>query len=588
VEEAASPGDGRRRKWPISAICAVAVLIVGLGAGAWALREFPRACQGAPVTITVAVQPEIGSAVREVAARFNVQTHDVRGRCVRVEIAERDPATVARMFTGRSLSSGGAGSPSAIDGWLPESWIWMYLARSTPAGAQRVPFGVDSVATSPVVFASSTGTAAQLRQRKAAVNWSLLLKADAGHLGLSRRMLDPATSAAGIATLMAAYKIDSAGLAGFAGAMESRSAITAPALFTDLTTLARDQRSLMAVTEQQVVAYDDTHRPNPAAALVPEEGTLSLDYPFGVTAPDPVRREAAEAFRYALLSRVGQDTFQRFGFRTPSGTLSADLARRYGLAESAPKQLNLADPAKTALTSVREWTRLAPQVRLLVLLDASGSMLGQAAGGRTRLQLAARTLRSGLRLLPAGAQAGLWSVATASSGGPGGGVGYRELVPMTAVTGGSGGRAGVGAGGTDGADRIASAADRIRPAASAGTGLYDAILAAYRDIRQGHVADRPGAATGSAEIVLVLTDGDDDAVRLRGLYDAVRAQQDPRRPVRVVTVAFGPEGAGSDSLKQVGELTGGVLYSTGDPARLAVPLENALAPHLCVLGCSAR
>ncbi|WP_433808186.1 substrate-binding domain-containing protein [Actinomadura scrupuli] len=560
------------------AIGAAGVLVVGLAGGAWALREIPRTCHGAPMAIGVAVQPDIGPAVRKVAARFNVQTHEVRGRCVRVEVTERDPATVARTFAGQAL--GAQGVRPAVDGWLPESWIWIYLARSTPAGAAHVPFGGDSVAASPLVLAGSAGTAEELRRRKVAKSWNLLLKGRADTLGLSRRILDPAASAVGITTLLAAHTVDSAALPGFVGAMESRAALTAPAMFTDLTTLTRDQRSLMASTEQQVVAYNDTHRANPAVALVPEEGTFNLNYPFLVTATDPARKEAAEAFRATLLSRAAQDTFQGFGFRAPQGTLNADLARRFGLGAAAPRQLALADPAKVVVSTIRQWNRLAPRLRLLVLIDASGSMGRHDADGRTRLQLAAQALRTGLRLLPDGTRTGLWSVATAPPAGSGGPAPYRQLVPLSPVTGGGKGAAT----GSATADRIGSAASRIRPLASAGTGLYDAILAAYRTLGQGSTADRDA---GSTDVVLVLTDGDDDTVRLRGLYDALRAQQNPRRPVQVVTVAFGPEGAGSDQLRRVGELTGGGLYSIGDPARLGVPFEQALAPHLCTPACTA-
>jgi hypothetical protein len=90
-----------------------------------------------------------------------------------------------------------------------------------------------------------------------------------------------------------------------------------------------------------VVAYNETHRPNPVVSLMPGEGTLMLDHPYAVTTKDPRRRDAAEAFQAALGTRSARDIQQRAGFRTPDGTLASAYAREYGLAEKAPKALRL-------------------------------------------------------------------------------------------------------------------------------------------------------------------------------------------------------------------------------------------------------
>jgi hypothetical protein len=103
----------------------------------------------------------------------------------------------------------------------------------------------------------------------------------------------------------------------------------------------RFDRPLAVTTEQAVVAYNETHRPNPAVGLVPEEGTLTLDHPYVVTTKDQRRRDAAEAFQAALGTRSARDTLQRAGFRSPDGTLTAPYARDHGLPETAPRSLRI-------------------------------------------------------------------------------------------------------------------------------------------------------------------------------------------------------------------------------------------------------
>jgi hypothetical protein len=103
----------------------------------------------------------------------------------------------------------------------------------------------------------------------------------------------------------------------------------------------RFARPLAVTTEQAVVAYNETHRPNPVVGLMPDEGTLMLNHPYAVTTKDPRRRDAAEAFQAALGTRSALDILQRAGFRAPDGTMTAAHAREHDLPENAPKSLRL-------------------------------------------------------------------------------------------------------------------------------------------------------------------------------------------------------------------------------------------------------
>ncbi|MCW2942190.1 MAG: hypothetical protein JWN00_5175 [Actinomycetia bacterium] len=503
------------RPWLIAG--AACVLVAGLGGGAWVLRAVSQSCQGAPLAITVAAQPEIAPAIREIAARFNLQAHEVRGQCARVDVVERASASVARELAG----------PAQIDGWIPESWMWVDFARRSATGAKRILALPDSIAVSPVVLAVPMPLAGR-------TTWKAFLH---GRPDLVRQMPDPGAGAAGLVTMLAADRLDPGG-PGVAGISATATSTTMNA---ELTGLPRNKRPVVVTTEQQVAVYNDTHQPNPAAAEVPEEGTLLLDYPYTITAFDPARREAADAFHNTLRSTLGEEAVQRYGFRTPEGVLAPDLAQRFDLQAAAPRQL--AQPSTDQVNAAyRAWRKSAPAARMLILLDASTSMHG------ARLQAAGAALRGSLSLLPAGTDAGLWSFAGTRP--------YQELVPLGPLTA-----------------RLSGAVGRVRT--GEGFGLYNAVVDGYRTVLQGWRADR-------ANLLLVITDGDEDAVRLQTLSAAVRAEQDPKRPVQIVTVAF-PGSPGAVPLQQVADLTGGALYTGDDLAGL---VDQALAPYLCTPLCT--
>ncbi len=304
-----------------------AVLLVAGLTGGWLLRSVGSGCAGAPLPLSVTAQPEIAPAVRDVADRFNVQDHTVRGRCVRVAVTVRESSLVAA-------------SPSRLpDVWIPDSWVWLVAAQRRGG---RVPQLADPLATTPVVVAVATANAAGLTP-----SWKLLESSD-----FAPRLPDPTTSAPGAMAVAALRKVDAAGLTGF---LKSVRTAEPSAAFADFTDLPRDQRLVAAATEQQVFTYNAAHQPNPATPLLPAEGTYLLTYPYAVTATDPLAKQAADAFHDALRSRPAQDALSAAGFRAPDGTAGADLAQALGVPATAPKEPDPLTPAlyETALTT---WT----------------------------------------------------------------------------------------------------------------------------------------------------------------------------------------------------------------------------------------
>ncbi|MQY07145.1 hypothetical protein ACRB68_52440 [Actinomadura sp. RB68] len=283
---------------------AAVLAVLTAGGGAWALGAFDGSC-GATLRITVAAQPEIAPALREAAANFTVEKHRVRGRCVQAAVTPVAPADYVRDAARREIG----------DAWVPESALWLGVARDR--GVRSVPDRAPSIAASPVVLAAPR--AADPGEQ----SWQALR--DTGH---SRR----ADGMSGTVALIALGQIDSA------DDDLVKDLRKGPAL-AGLTAVERSADPIVVTTEQAVVAYNDTHRPNPAAALVPREGTLLLDHPFAVTTADPGRRDAAQAFLTALGTRSARDILQRAGFRTVQGTFAPEYAQRFGLTERPPRAL---------------------------------------------------------------------------------------------------------------------------------------------------------------------------------------------------------------------------------------------------------
>jgi Bacterial extracellular solute-binding protein len=566
------------------ALVSAGVLFVGLIGGGWALREFPKTCSGNPLLISIAAQPDIAPAIMEVASRFNVQPHEVRGRCVRVAVYEKEPAKVARFLSG-GLFAGG--EKLNVDGWVPESSMWVNVARDSVAGARTVGPEISSVASSPVVLATSRAVAAEFRRRGIEPSWRMLFPSFATLFGgprartpVSVQMLDPSLSGAGIATMIAIRRIIGRGrragplLTSFVRGMQRSTWSDNTTMFTYLTGLARYSRPIVVSTEQAVFVYNDTHRPNPATPLLPKEGSVLMDYPFAVTTTDPVRKEAVEAFRWTLRSRLSQETIQRFGFRTPEGFINRDIAQRYEVNGYTPRLVAAAPRPGQVDEALQAWNRLGLGTNILVLTDVSRSVGQEIPGaGETRLRLGIRAALLGLQLFPNDTNIGLWQYAAHLGGGKSARPAkpYRELVPIGPITqqlNGHSRRAEL--------QRIAPA---TRPTDQPAD-MNDTILAAYRELKRTWRPDKFNA-------MLVMASTNDNAPggpSTDALLDSIRKEADPQRPVQIIFVAFGTD-IDTAPMERIAQATGGGVYSTRDPDQIINVFMDSIARRLCTPDC---
>ncbi|HEX2315760.1 MAG TPA: substrate-binding domain-containing protein [Thermomonospora sp.] len=314
------------------ALVAAAVLLAGLGGGGvWASGALSESCSGTPLAVTVAAQPEIAPALREIAHRFGTGRPRVAGRCVEVQVTAEGSAETAR-----ELGRGESGA----DAWVPESAIWFTVAKKAGADDAVIPPFSPPLAGSPVVLAATRPVGEELKAADVRPSWKLLLAARAGGVDLQRRMLDPAAHTTGTFAMIALDQVADPGDRLVAD-LRRTAPKSAGALLDDLTGLERFDRPLAVTSEQAVIAYNQSHRPNPAMVLTPREGTLMLDYPFAIVTQDPRRREAMEGFASALRARSSRVTLQRYGFRAPDGTINRADARRHGIDPAVPRPLKL-------------------------------------------------------------------------------------------------------------------------------------------------------------------------------------------------------------------------------------------------------
>jgi ABC-type Fe3+ transport system substrate-binding protein len=568
--------DWRRRPGPLISMVIV-LAITGLAGGTYVLRDTPGNCGGKPLLLSVAATADIARSMLDVAARFNIQTHEVRGQCVRIDVQEHTSVSMARRVSGLS-SKGDNYMPSA---WVPDSSMWLNVARSSGKGAEILSSEATSIATSPVVLAAPKQVADGLRKRKTKPSWRMMFPEYAelfggrtSKAGVSVAMLDPVNSSSGIAAVIAARQVIGEHrrapelLTTFVRNVQNSVSSDPWGLFTYLTGLASTGRPVVVATEHEVVDYNETHRRKPATALVPDEGTIVLDYPFVVTTKDPALREAAEAFRFQLQSELARQTMQRAGFRNPAGIPDQDIARKYGLAQQPPKQL-IWPTSGQVNEALQSWNRLGLGSRILVLTDVSASM-SQLVPGRfeTRMQVAINAALTGLQLFPDDTDIGLWTFASNVDGPRD----YKQLMSLGPITQKLDGK-------LDRRRTLQRLAPQIRPVGTDAAGLYDSILAGYRHVRSTWKPDKFNA-------VLVFTDGSNKGgkLSLQQLLERLRAESDPQHPLQVIIVAFGPD-VDLAPMQQIARVTNGSTYSATDPGQIVNVFMEAIGRRLCTPNC---
>ncbi|MEU4822559.1 substrate-binding domain-containing protein [Actinomadura sp. NPDC023710] len=572
-------------------------LVLLTGFGAYAIASPGDGCSGgAALTLDVAAAPDVAPAVARSAGRFNDAGHRVDGRCARARVRAADPAAVATLLSGKGV----AGVARRPDVWIPDSSLWTKLVggsgRAPAAGAPGRPAGI---ASSPIVLAAPRGLATQLRNLGAPERpaWRDLLAAAGTASGAERdpaagpvtgvipprlfrlQVPDPARSATGMGSLILAGAVlggAPGGEASFTGVVRTIRegvAVSVAAAFTAFATSASpdqgeaDRYPVAMAPEQAVFAYNARRPAEPAVAVYPEEGTVYLDYPVAVLAEDRAKASAARMLETALADRATRDDLRRLGFRAPGGAAPASFSPRTGLDPRPPRALP-ETPAADVRRTMQSWAQLSLSIRMLSIIDVSGSMDEGVAPGVTRLQSTVRTAQGGLALLPDDSELGQWIFSTDLQGGRD----WRELVsvgPLNERLGSATRR-----------QLVLSAFARIRVKEHGDTGLYDTVMAAFDYMKRTYKPEYVNS-------VLLWTDGRNEDPRgpsLEETLDHMRREYDPERPVQVNMLGYGSD-VDVNELRRIAQVTHGDAYVAETPGQIQAIFLRAVSRRVCEPDC---
>ncbi|MEV4537929.1 substrate-binding domain-containing protein [Asanoa sp. NPDC049518] len=527
--------DRRRPEfWPVVLLStALVVVLAGWAALSYVDRTGNDATCERRIALRVMVAPSVAAAAREVGEQVAT-----RERCLDVTVEARESADVLRLLT----------AGVRPDVWLPESTLWLRRARA--AGAFQVPTSGVSVAVTPVVLALDERSARRLGWPRRNLGWRTLVAAERPPVPVV--LPDPATSPLGFAAVAGIKSLAGDG-AGAAAAIMRRLAPRTVAVSGEAAptpTGPGGAESAVVSTEQQVL------RAGGQVAVYPPVALPGLDYPYAVLAGGQAR-DGAAAFLRLLLAADGVAALARDGLRSPAGAPPTGGAGRIRSKAYRPAPV----PAEAETTNLlNAWGGVHLSARLLAVLDTSGSMeAAVGGGGETRMSATIKAAQGGVGLLLGTTEIGIWTFSTDLDGPRD----YREVVPVGPV-------------GPRRAE-IVRALGQIRAKSNGGTGLYDALLAAYQDGTRNWTP-------GRINLVLVLTDGTDDNASGIGRAKLMRELarlQDPRRPLPVLFIGVGPD-IDAGELNTIAKATGGRVALTPEPSGIRQIFFSALAEFSCL------
>jgi hypothetical protein len=575
---------GRERHVKVGLLVAIAVGIAAVLMGTLTAQAVMArtSCNDHPLMVNVAVSDDIFPAIKPVGQQFNRERHQADGRCAEVKITAEDPAAVASEVDGQAPS---AGVP-ATDAWIPDSSLWVDVARAYPQGAQQVQTTGITVARSPLMIVMPGVAAAQVPAFNNNVGWSFLLPAAVGGPPQAEAIRvdlpDPAQSAAGLAALIEMKRLLGSGPAARTELTKFVLSAQSSAQFDDPTSLAAfvslanpplNAHPVTVTTEQAVLSYDKVNPSHPLAANYPTGGsaalgTPELDYPYVLTSTNPAEQAAANEFGKMLQQGYTAGLVRYYGFRSANGvtgTLPADS----GLAQQ-PLQLATPTTPSEPQTALQAWQALQIPSKVLALIDVSSAMSTPSGlPGLNLEQLLAKTANLGLELFPDNTQMGGWEFADKLSGT----LPYKQLIPVGPLNG----ELGL-------ISRRASFQQvnlSLHPLSSTPAELNQAMLAAYKQMNASYQPKYSNA-------VVVMTAGVDNApgdLPVAKLVRKLRALYNPSRPVELLIIMMGDKG-NFPAMQQIAAAGGGAAYPVTNPLQIGEVFLEAFARRICQsVGC---
>jgi len=537
-------------------------------------------CSKRPVIVNLAVSYDIASSIQTIARTYNAQNERVGGRCVQIQVTQGQPSAVAAQIDGQTSLQG----IPPIDAWIPDSSLWVDVARNYGPGAQLVQQTGINIAKSPIMLVTSQQVARKTGVFSAPATWNLLLPPAYGgppaSLNLSVDIPDPNDSAVGLSTLIEINRL--LGTSPAARAAFTKFVLTtertaefnsAAALqsFVGSTGAPFYRRAIAEASEQAVIAYDRANPGQPLAARYPTApssalATPELDYPYVVTSPQSVQAQAALAFGRYLLGTYAQSVLRYDGFRSSTG-VPDQLPGNSGLSGQPLQLASKPSPSETA-TNLSAWKKLGLGSRVLTIIDTSAAMGAPAGLANLNLeQVLTQTASRGLPLFPDTTQMGLWEAPDSSDAS----ANYKSLVPLGPLP--------ADWGVITRREQIEQIDLTLKPNNNP-LHLNDAILAGYKLMTKSFAANYSNA-------VLVLTAGADAPgdMKLQSLISQLKSLYNPNKRIVVIIIQFGHQGS-FQQLKEIANATTGAAYQITNPADVGKIFIEAIGQRLCNPGCS--
>lgn len=557
---------------------AIVVVIAGSYYGYSQLSD--HKCTGS-IQLNVAAATEIAPAVSSAAQSWVKNGANVNGTCVAVNVQAVLPATVASAVAREhkvTLTGLPAAPPDLAvpDIWIADSSTWLLRLKSEAPGF--TPTDLKPLAQSPIVVGMPEPIAQTVGWPDKKMDWKTLLGLLTTSTQLRTGITDPIRDATGLSGLLALGQAAGAGdkaqalKVGALRALAQGSSNLKPDLLQKFPQSADPNdigTSLSAapLSEADVVTYDAQKPPVPLVALYMEPSPPPLDYPYAVMPEiDITKASAAEALRAQLQTSSFKDSLATAGLRAADGSVGSGFNKPVGAPAASPPVSGAANSsgsaaagldASTLSQALGSWAAITLPGRVLAVFDVSGSMAEPVptAGGATRAKVTQGAATQGLALFDDKWAVGTWLFSTDMDGTKP----YKEVVPISPLASRR----------TD----LQNAITKIVPKKDGNTGLYDTVLAAYKNVENTW---QPGKINS----VILFTDGKNDnpeGIKLPALITQLKKLNNPKRPVRLVIIGIGNE-VDRNELQTITSATpAGGVFIAEDPAKIGEIFLEAIA-----------
>jgi Ca-activated chloride channel family protein len=553
--------------------------------------QYAGSDEAGAVQVQVLSSTNKSAILAEMACTFERGSPTVDGRPLDVTITAEPSGSAYR-----KLGDGPGQIPATV--WSPAASSWVEMLRQDHE--DWVPADPLSIASSPQVIAMPEPIATALGWPDETLGWKTIARyathpsawnkvADPSWGGFKLGKTNPTLSTSGLNSTVATFKaatgqasdlttqqIDDPKALSFVRDVESAAVHYAPTSVDFLRNLrAQDdqglgERYVSAILLEEKSVWDYNHG-NPTGdpetlgsgsppstklvAFYPKEGALVADHPYVILQSDWVseqQRVGAQRFLDFLIAPEQQERFQSLGFRDRDDKPGSEINPDNGLLPNEPA-FTLTPPSGVVLKSILEnWPDYRKRARTLILMDVSGSMDATLPGtDRSLLDLAKSAALDAIDRFGANDEVGLWAFSPASADGP-----YRKLVPIGQLAH------------NEGELRAAIAGLSAEP--GNGTELYSTIEAAaaqmYRTLSRSKING-----------IILLSDGTNEGANNdRGTAIAAVTPSGPDDPVRVFTIAYGPQ-ADRATLAALASASYGTSYDASDPSTIEKVFSDVVA-----------